>query len=121
MLPPALVRPGGDAGRRPSTWHSGTVYVTPAPVVAVAAAAPDTPPPPPSPPATLPAPTVRSARPMSSAADLEALNDPSPQARAEAGIRLGRLKDARAVKPLVRLLQEDQSPEVRVGRAKAWG
>jgi HEAT repeat protein len=65
-------------------------------------------------------PVARGARP-SIGADLGALNDPDPKVRAEASIRVGRLKDERAVSPLVRTLQEDTSPAVREAAARGLG
>jgi hypothetical protein len=57
----------------------------------------------------------------SSGADLGALNDPDPKVRADAAIRLGRQRDVRAVRPLVRTLQEDTSPATREAAARALG
>ena len=45
--------------------------------------------------------------------ELTALNDPSPQARADAIIALGRNRDRQAVAPITRSLREDSSPQVR--------
>lgn len=72
--------------------------------------------------ATVPAlqPIARSARP-SIGSDLTSLNDPDPKIRAEASIRLGRLKDDRSVGPLVRTLKEDPSPAVREAAARGLG
>jgi HEAT repeat protein len=64
---------------------------------------------------------LRGARPVSARPDLGDLNDPSPQTRADVSIRLGRSKDVRAVKPLVRSLQEDTSAQVREAAARALG
>jgi hypothetical protein len=106
------------------------LYVVPQPVVVrpaapavVVAGSPDADLPPPSAPSppVLPAPTVRGARPVSAGADLQALADPSPAARAEACIQLGRRRDTRAVSPLIRLLREDDSPQVREAACRALG
>jgi hypothetical protein len=110
------------------------VYYAPAPVIVrpvapavVVAGSPETaetgvppPPAPPSPP-VLPAPTVRGARPVSRGGELQSLNDPSPQARADACIQLGRHRDVRAVSPLIRLVQDDGSPQVREAACRALG
>jgi hypothetical protein len=113
------------------------VAVQPAPVViaqpAVVASPPtasqshaeppllDPPPPPPGEPQTLPAPkpVVRGANENNN--DLTALNDPSPQARSDAIIALGRSRDRQAVSPITRALREDSSPQVRESAARALG
>lgn len=115
---------------RPAPIYVGPppVIVQPAPLISVAQtlepdyAAPAPATAPPTPP-TLPAPTPlpTSAQTVSANADLEALNDPQPQTRVEAVLRLGRRKDIRAVRPLVRILQEDSSPQVREAAARALG
>jgi hypothetical protein len=100
------------------------VLVHPAPVVAVPAyteaayPAPAAPAAPQTAPQMLPAPTPS---PSGNSADLESLNDPSPQARADAIIRLGRNKDHRAVQPIIRALREDTHPQVREAAARALG
>jgi HEAT repeat protein len=77
----------------------------------------ETPPPPPAENNTPPVPIVRG----SSGNDLTALNDPSPQARADAIIALGRGRDRQAVSPITRALREDDSPQVREAAARALG
>jgi hypothetical protein len=111
------------------------VVAAPAPAAVVVGSAASPPPAVPAPPtapapapvpeamaASLPplTPVARGARP-SLGADLGALNDPDAKARAEASIHLGRLKDDRAVQPLVRTLQEDASPAVREAAARGLG
>lgn len=121
--PAVIIRPA------PIVFAPAPVVLQPAPIVAVAAAAPESDyvpsPVPVAPPAPLappgPAVTVRGIRPVSDNGDLEAMNDPSPQARADSIIRLGRNKDQRAIRPLIRTLQEDGSPQVREAAARALG
>jgi HEAT repeat protein len=54
-------------------------------------------------------------------AALGQLNAADEQTRADAALRLGRLKAARAVEPLARKLQSDSSPTVRDAAARALG
>jgi hypothetical protein len=71
-----------------------------------------------APPLAPPPPTVRA---VSASTDLAPLNDPNPNARAEACIRLGRNKDRQAASSLIHLLKEDASPTVREAAARALG
>jgi HEAT repeats len=52
---------------------------------------------------------------------LRDLSNPDPKVRADAAIRLGRLKARRAAEPLERMLASDHSPEVRDASARALG
>src|SRR5262249_2744983 len=79
------------------------------------------------PPAAEPQRTLPAPKPVARAAnsgvsyDLTSLNDPSPDARAEAIIALGRNRDRQAVAPITRALREDDSPLVREAAARALG
>jgi HEAT repeats len=77
-------------------------------------------------PATAPAPLpVVQANSADSAARVEQylaqLNNPQESARRDAAIELGRLKAAKAVDPLVRILSADASPVVRDAAARGLG
>jgi hypothetical protein len=109
---PAVVQPAPVVTRSPGET------IEPAPALP--------PPPPASPsqaPATLPAPTpvVRGVRPASYRSDLQELNDPDVNVRADAIMRLGRNRDRQAVGPITRCLREDGSPVVREAAARALG
>src|SRR5262245_38896605 len=102
------------------------VAVAPAPVVALSPEQTNEPPAAPAPaPRTLPKPTpvarAASNQVSHTANDLAALNDPSPQARADAILELGRNRDRQAVAPITRALREDSSPVVRESAARALG
>ncbi|MFH1022663.1 MAG: HEAT repeat domain-containing protein [Planctomycetota bacterium] len=52
---------------------------------------------------------------------LEALGDSHPRARSAAAVALGRIRDERAVEPLVRVLRGDRAPVVRAAAARSLG
>jgi hypothetical protein len=108
---------------RPAPIYVAPVYA-PAPVVVaqpVAAPAQSSyePPPAESAPKTLPAPTPVAR--ASTSNDLAALNDPSPEVRAESINSAGKSRDRQAVAPITRALREDPSPAVRDAAARALG
>jgi hypothetical protein len=110
----------------PVVYAPAPVYVAPAPAVVVQQPAPvvtrspeQTAEPQPAP-APLPPPTaVRGARPEGG--NLQSLNDPDPQVRADTIIALGRNRYRQAAGPIARALREDQSPVVREAAARALG
>jgi hypothetical protein len=117
---PAPVVVGSASAAVPAPVPASAPAPTPVPESASASVAP--PPPPEMTTASVPPlrPVARSARP-SIGADLGALNDPDAKVRGNACVRLGRLKDDRAVQPLVRVLKEDSSPAVREAAARGLG
>jgi hypothetical protein len=102
------------------------VVAQPAPVPAVAQSAPPpTVTPVPSATPVGPPPTLVQANHSENAARVDGLigklSQPQEQVRAGAAIDLGRLKAARAVDPLLRVLTTDQSPVVREAAARGLG